>query len=114
MATKSEDQQTESMRQLLKEVLTAYSREERAYLDQRFVEERKTTRSIVHDQSIDDRAYLIGYFQEQFVELRSMIQKLDTREDNDAKDSVSEIELVKKQLAELEAAFKQFVAAHQS
>lgn len=70
---------------------------------------------MLDERFLEERTYVIGFFHTELYELKAMIQKLDTREDNDAKASVEEIEDVKTRLAKLEAAFADFAktATHQ-
>ncbi len=76
-------------------------------LDQRFAEERVYTKSFIDEQS----AYLTQLFREELRKLREDLTKLDTRETNDARESVEQWETFNRRLTELEQAFKKLTAA---
>ena len=116
-------QQAATIRRILKELLSEYSREERAYVDQRFVEERAPTRELIRDgfveerrhldeRLIDERTYFQQFMRHELADLRLVIDRLKQLEDDDAKASLSEVAAVAHRLTKLEKAFAKFAAAH--
>ena len=74
--------------------------------------DRLIVRRVIDERLLEERKYLMAFFRKELDELREMIAKLDTREDNDAMASVEEIVEVNKRLTSLEEQFAKFEATH--